>query len=147
MDSGKGMGWAEVGLLLADRLRSWGEEVGSARSVSSPGGRTFRPEKPAWGFPRPLQYNRPLDFGNLARRVRGLEAFTNTHPGKTTTRTVPFPVPSTSGRETTTQPRGEQEQMFLGPARPTLLGEPEGLAESIFWVKLGGVLSLRLWAR
>lgn len=62
------MGWAEMGLLLADLLRSWGEEVGSAKSVSSLGGRTFRPEKPAWGFPIPLQYNRPLGFGNLARK-------------------------------------------------------------------------------
>lgn len=64
MESRERMGWAEMGLLLADLLRSWGEEVGSARSVSSLGGRTFRPEKPAWGFPMPLQYYRPLGFGN-----------------------------------------------------------------------------------
>lgn len=37
MESGKRMGWAEMGLLLADLLRSRGEEVGSARSVSSLG--------------------------------------------------------------------------------------------------------------
>lgn len=57
---------------------------------SSLGGRTFRPEKPAWGFPMPLQYNRPLGFGNLARRVRGSEAFTYIHSRKTITLRVPF---------------------------------------------------------
>lgn len=54
------MKWAEEGLFLADCLRSWGEPVGTARWVNSLGGRTFTPEKPAWGFPISLQYKRPM---------------------------------------------------------------------------------------
>lgn len=85
------MGWAEMGLLLADLLRSWGEEVGSARSVSSLGGRTFRPEKPAWGFPIPLQYNRPLGFGNLARKECEVQKHSHKqHSKETITQRVPF---------------------------------------------------------
>lgn len=67
------------------------------------------------------------------------------------TRRVPFPlwtsVPSyiwEGGHHTT--PGKTRANTLLGPPRLTLLGEQEGLAESAFWVKLGGVLSLRLWA-
>lgn len=124
---------------------------GSARSVSSLGERTFRPEKPAWGFPIPLQYNRPLGFGNLARKSA---RFTNIHintfkenynPESLSSSGPQFP--SISGRGTTTQPWDKRANALLGPPKLTLLGEPEGLAGSVFWVKLGGVLSLRLWAR
>lgn len=75
------MEWAEEGLLLADCLRSWGEQAGMDRWITSLGGRALTPENPVWGFPISLQYKRPLGFGNLARRVGPLEAFTYTHSG------------------------------------------------------------------
>lgn len=45
------MEWAEEGLFLADCLRSRGERAGTARWVTSLGGRALTPEKPGVGVP------------------------------------------------------------------------------------------------
>lgn len=103
----------------------------------------------------PVQQAASLGFGNLARRVRGLGAFTYTHSGTASKENEdpesPLPALDLSsqlhlGGGAPHNPGGNKSKRSFRPAEADFTGEQEGLAESVFWVKLGGVLSLRLWA-
>lgn len=70
----------------------------------------------------PVQQAASLGFGNLARRVRGLGAFTYTHSGTASKENEdpesPLPALDLSsqlhlGGGGTTQPRGKQEQTLF----------------------------------